>query len=717
MAFGGTTSGYTFWAKRSADEVRDEIKAKTAKYFMAANRCGLQQMWGIAWAQYYGTDPANPGDMATQTTSRTGPNAEFTRFRINEVRSFIKQGNVIALGERPAFQCLVLNSDHEALASVGIADNVINYVYREALGEEKERLLLETDGVFGAAYQHIRWDFEGGAEIEVMEPVTDEAGRPQMMLGPEGDYIPAERPVKERSGAPYVDIAAPWEVVLDPNARDIRWAIVRERVSKWEVAATYPEAEEEILQAAGMDEWIVERLFGYGYNSDDNTDDCIVEHFYYPPDRIMPDGRYMGVCGGVVLWDGPCPVSEGIPVVEMCGGKFFGKAFGYADSWDLISIQEMIDQLCSDTASNLSTFGRQILVYDKGAEMDFTKIALGLQALAKTPGSEAPQAINYAAMPDSVQWFLEYLHSRHQSISGINSTARGQSDKNVTSGQMAALYHSIAIEYQSARQAALDGSRKRTANVMLDMVRNFAHTKFVVEVAGVSQRPYLAEFAKDTLRGVKKVVVETTNPLARSQAGRFEMYNALRAVPPEDRGAVMRGLTTGDWSGYIEASKSCDLRIVYENEQLMNGVQCSVAVGDHPFKHVKEHYALFEKISSTPNPNPELIQLVLTHIIEHLMQWQWIDPRLATVLSIPLPPPLPGSPTAELAMLTSAPPPPAGVPGSPGGPEGAPVPPPPALSGGGQAPPKPQRRDPSGVNLPNPSVPPPGAQMQSQAQA
>src|ERR1700759_1809250 len=300
----GGESGYVYWAKLPADELRTTLEDKERRYFEAAQRRGLRAMWAIAWAQYYGTDPANPSDLATQTTSRTGPEQEFVRFRINEVRSFIKQANVIAMGDRPAFQCLVLNSDHDALSSVEIADSIVEYLYKKELGENRERECLEIDGVFGAAYAHLRWDFEGGDDVKTMQPVLDQQG--QAVMDPMTGQ-PAQMPITRKSGAPYVDVGAPWDVVLDSNSREMKWCMVRERASKWEIAATYPDQSDDILASAGIDQWCVERLFGYDYDND-NDDDCIVKHFYHPKCRALPNGRYMGTCGNVVLWDLPCPV-------------------------------------------------------------------------------------------------------------------------------------------------------------------------------------------------------------------------------------------------------------------------------------------------------------------------------------------------------------------------------------------------------------------------
>jgi len=699
------TTGYVYWADKPAEELIGELKEKERYYFDAATRRGLKTMWSIAWAQYYGTDPANPSDLATQTTARTGPESEFTRFRINEVRSFIKQQNVIALGERPAFQCLVLNSDHDAVSTVEIADAIVEYLYKKGLGEDKERQTLEMEGVFGSAHAHLRWDFAGGDEVDVMKPVKGPDGMPVMGQGGQ----PAMMPQPTKSGEPHVDVMAPWEVVQGLTGRESGWCIVRERASKSEIMATYPELRDEISSAITLDEYTVERLFGYDYDFKDDDDDGVVKHFYHPKCKAMPDGRYVGIWGDVVLWDEAIPVPEGTPVIEMCSGKFIGSSFGYADSWDLISIQEMIDQMVSDTASNLTTFGRNTIVYDKGSEMDMSLIAMGLRALAKTPGSDPPQAINYASMPDSVQWFIEYLHGRHESISGLNAVARGQTTDNVKSGQMAALYHSIAIEFQNARQAALDSFREKLANMMLDMVRSYAEAPFLIEVTGVEERPYLREFTKQNVSGVRKVRVETTNPMMRSQAGRFELFTAVTnaKVPPEERDAVIRGLSTGDWSGWTEASRSRDLRVLWENEQLSNGAVNTVlvAAGDNPFKHVPEHWALFEKLSSQEDADPMLLQGVLSHILEHCQQWQYIDPRLATLLNIPLPPPMPGTPTAMLGTFI-------GSNGATSMPEQLPSNAGPGAPSPGGSPPGPA--DSSGVKLPNSSKPPAGSNIQGQ---
>lgn len=666
-----------YWAKKKGKALVDALKAKESRFFEACERRGLLTMWRIAYAQYYGLDPLALSDFATQQIAFVGPQAEFIRFRINEVRSFIKQQNTIAQGERPSFKCMAVNTDYESLAQVEICDQIVNYIYKRGSGEEKERQLLEVDGVFGIGYGWDRWDYEAGDLVDVMQDV------PEMFLQ---TGAPAQMPVKRKSGAPTTTVLYPWEVVLDAYARDEHgWRVARERCSKWELAAQYPDQSKDIVKQGAGDEYCLSELFGF--DSDALTeDDCIVKHFYHPCSAALPDGRYVGYVGDTILWDRPCPTTEGTPIIELCSGKFFGTQFGYADSWDLCSINEMIDQLCSDTASNLATFGRQTIVVDEGTKFDVDLIALGHRVLTKNPAAEAPKVIEFAEMPEASKWFLEYLHKRHESISGLNSVARGDPGANISSGQMAALFHSIAIEYQSGRQASLDAYRTRSANLKLDMVHLYADAPFVAEIAGVDERPYLREFTKDDLSGIRRVFVETANPLLRNPAGRLQVFEQIKDLPPEERGPAIELITTGQSKAFTRRSRTADMRIRWENEQLSQGIPVQVVALDDPFKHVPEHFAEIEARSAQLQQDPRAMQAFLMHIMEHQQQWLQMSPFMAAFMKI-IPPPDPSGMTLMPA------------PGEQAGPRGP-------ANDNSDAPPNSAQKDASGVTLPQPSKPP-----------
>lgn len=741
MAADGGEGSEEYWALRQASDFTAAAREKESQYFEAANRRGLTAMWRISWAQYYGTDPNNPGDLATQTTKRTGPQSKFIRFRINEVRSLIRQQNTLALGERPAFQCLALNADFAAMAQVETCDQAISYTYRKVSGEDIERKVVEGDGVAGIAYGHVRWDADAGDQGEEMQPAKgqqlEDGTQSEPPIDPETGQV-AMVPVKVRSGMPSIDVCYPWDVIRETSGSS-EWAIIRERCSKFELSASYPEYTEEIQSTQLYDAYSSELQAFLGFDTiGTTTDDVIVRHFYHPATKAVPNGRYVGYLGDTVLWDLPCPTSEGIPLVEMCSGKIIASCFGYCDGWDLIAIQEMIDQMASDTASNLSVHGRQVLFYEKGSDFSFDKLAEGLCAFGVSPGAHPPSAVNYASMPESVQWFMEYLHSRHEALSGMNSVARGDPKANIKSGQMAALFHSIAIEFQSARQAAFDGYRSRVANVMLDMIRANSKAPFLVEVAGAGQRAYMKEFTRQSLSGVKRVRIETANPQMRSIAGREAVFLQLKDLPPKDRNAAYELLVTGQSKSFTDQPLSQSLRITWENEQLSSGKPCIVAPTDDPYEHCPRHRADLDKIM-TMDEGPEKAAAVdahTKHFLEHATAYQNMHPLIASFLQIPPPPPIWGSPAwqlqTQIAMGQMSMGGAGAQPGAPAQsqqPQQSPpqaarspnAPDPAAMTGGAvqndqSAPSGAQQQDPgTGVKLPTPAQPPPQSAAQPQA--
>lgn len=716
-----------YWALKKGSDLASALEDKERAWFESARHRGLLTVWIVSYAAYYGMDPESLNIMAAAAIGFDGDEAEFLRIQINEVRSIIRQQNTMALGERPAFQAMTTNSDHRSQARAKISDTAISYLYSRYAGDAKEWAVAELDGVMGSGFGHMRWDPQGGDTVTVDTP----------MNGPSG---PTVAKVKRKSGAPSLTTGGPWALVkevfdMGPSAA---WVMIRERDSKWNVAASYPALAEQILQEDTRDEYDFSTLFGLADIDIVNADTCTVKHFYHPDCAAVPGGRYCVIYGSLVLWDRPCPVSDGVPVREMCSGRFMETNFPYADSWSLLAIQQALNQLNSDELSNFATFGRQSVAMEKGTEITVDAIATGGKGFFYPAGGKPPQAVLMTAAPPTIGVAKEYLHKRIETISGLNAVSRGDPASNIRSGEMAALFHSIAIEYQSYRQASLDQYRIGMANMMLDMLRKYGETKFLVEVAGIEDRPYIAEFTSDDFSDITRVTLETVSPLQRTTAGKMEIYKMLAEVPPDERASAYEMITTGQSSGFLKRDRSTDLRIRRENEDLLTGERrVMVSNGDHPQKHMLGHYAELELLMASDNPDMQAMGRFQGHINEHLQAYFGMDPVFCQIMNIPAPPPIPPDPMTGRppnpafmfavwqsqvpgpgAMMagpggpqSSGGPPDGAQPPSPGGPPGGPNAGPPqqppqsgqadqAAVGGAQV------RDPSGVKLPQPSTPP-----------
>lgn len=729
----------SYWATKKGADLISELDGKERAFFDAIENRGFLNMWRIAYAQHFGQDPNNIGSFETQQVSTEGEAGEYVLFRINETRSFVKQQVTLATGDRPAFQCMALNTDYDSTAQIDICDAMVTYFYEAQEGEAREREVVESDSVFGAGFGWIRWDDTAGEdtvlgqEPEMREVIDQETGEPVMETqydeesGEElydeesGDPLseaqmeevideetgePVIKDVIGPSGQPVVDTLYPWEMVQETKVSKSghMWRTAREQTSRWELVADYPEHADAIKGLQNLDQFVIDRLFDIEESMTVSTDDVILHHFYHARCKAVPEGRYVGYAGNVILWDEPLP-SRKIPIREMCTSKFIGTALGYSDNWDLLSINQCIDQLCSDTLTNLSTFGRQTLVVPEGTDYDVDALANGQRVLTAPPNAGEPKAVSFAAMPEAVKWFLEYMHRRQESISQLNAVARGNPE-GVSSGTMAALFHSIAIEYNNARQASLDTYRKEVVNLMLDLVRANAPDEFVIEVSGLDERPFLESFKKDATKGVRSVNVVTANPMMRSQAGRLEIWNAIKDLQPSERSAAVDLITKGIHKPLTRTDATEQQAIRLENERMGMGRPCPVLITDNPSTHVRQHKAELDahreqlQFIRDPNATPEqkrmaerIINAFQQHIAEHMMVWLKSPPPLAMFLGFQ-PPPQPGGAPGE-----------ANGNGEGGG-----------GGGEGEIPEDntgPQTVDDLGVGLPGAAKPPPGANLQT----
>jgi hypothetical protein len=642
-----------YFANKEAVELVQEVNNRELSQWNMLNGRGLPNLWRLAYAQAFGMDPNN-GRNATQRLEFCGPNQNFVRFRINLTRSLIKQRNTLAAGQRVAFQCLAMNDDARSLAQVPICGKVIDYVFREAEGERICYEALEADGYFGEGFIWSRWNVDGGDMVPVEKPVqaTDQfTGQPLFepagIGGSETTPIMTTETVQEKSGAPTLHSLYPWNVVREPFSRKSPWICIKEKCSKYELMALYPE-KADALKGATVNLNTEPGSFAlFNWDLSSVTDDMvIVKHFYHENCKAVPGGRYVGYVGDIVLWDLPCPVSSGLPVVSVCSARYFDTSMGYPESADLFSIQEMLDELLSQSATNVLKFGNQNIWGTDGIDFDQQKFAEGGAYFTLKENQEPPKVIQYAQLPEATKYLLEYLPERMNEVIGSNSVMRGDPDSNISSGAYAALMQSIAEKFISATQAAYDFAVNSTGNVILELVRANADNSFAAEVSGEANVPYMKFFTREDLRGIKRVMVNRQSPLMNSIPGRFDVFTATKDLPKDQRWAAVQMLKTGDDSAWTENDFSYLVLLRRENELLSNGQPTPVSSTDDPFLHARSHCASLDRLRTQGEPaDPQekaiweaAVLAHKDHINEHAIVWSQTNQVYAAMLGLPKPP-------------------------------------------------------------------------------
>lgn len=697
-----------YFANKPVDELIGEMKTREKNIWNARQSRGLPNLWRLIYAQAFGMDPAS-GRNATQKLEFVGAQANYVRFRVNITRPHIKQRNQISQGQRPSWQCVASNDNASSLAQVPIASKAITYVFRESNGEQALYEALESDGYFGAGGVWTRWDPDAGdtETIHSQEPATDaQTGQPLL----EQTGQPVMKPVTQskRVGAPTYACVYPWNEIREPNTRYSSWVQLREKTSKYELMARFPEkaVELERLSLKQATEPGMIELFQWDVAG--ATDDIVsVKHFYHKNCSAVPGGRYVGYVDDIVLWDVPCPLANGLPYTSICSALYFDTNIGYPESCDLLSLQEMIDELLSQSATNILKFGNQNIWGEDGVEFDPGAFMQGGKYFTLKHDQKPPQVIQWAQLPDAVKYLLEYLPQRMAEISGMNSVVRGEPDANITSGVFASLMQSIAEKFVNATQASYDSAVNELGNGTLELIRSNSDTRFSAQVAGEANIPYMKYFTAEDFAGIKSVFVERQSPVFNSIGGRFEVFDKTVNLPKDERQAAIQMLATGDSSAWTEVDSSCLILIRKECELLSKGQQVTVSkTDDHPL-HVQKHRASLDRLRTQDAPQqgtPEFqvwnqaVMAHVQHISEHAVTWSQTDPVFAAVCGLP-PPPMPMM-QPDGSMRLHPQPGAAGPPGPQGAPNAGGRPQPPAPNG-------PPGRQPQGA--PNgPPAPMPG---------
>jgi hypothetical protein len=178
------------------------------------------------------------------------------------------------------------------------------------------------------------------------------------------------------------------------------------------------------------------------------------------------------------------------------------------------------------------------------------------------------------------------------------------------------------------------------------------------------------EFDKDDINAIGRVIVSIGNPLAKTTAGRVQMADQLLQMGlitnPKQYFQI---INTGEIESIFEGDFKELMNIKRENEFMMEGKPVTALYLDSHKEHILEHKTLI----SDPElrQNPQLVQMVMEHIQEHIDCLRNVDPDLL-LLTNQVPLQNPGMPQMPPPMM------------GPDGPMGGPPP------GPNQGPPPPQ---------------------------
>lgn len=623
-----------YWAAAPVTEIADNILDKVDKYYKYLAQSGRLDLYRRSWTYYY--RPRLSGGMINPV----GQQGELSAISVNNFRNLLMHLETMTLSQRPSFEPRAANTDVESQSQTILGSSLLDYYMREKRLERYIKQGVKDGLMFADAFVVADWD----------ATIGDEHGRDQNgMMKRKGDiryknYNPLNMPRDYTKTSP----------------REENWWIPRDFENKYDLAAQFPDLADKILNDS-MDALESARTTVLGYFELEDSDQIAVYTLRHDPTPALPQGRYTRVLdNGTVLLDGPLPYDE-THVYRLAPDEESGTIFGYTVAFDLLPIQEASDIVISTALTNISTFGVQNILLPKGHDLQTSQIAGGLNLMEYDPKVGKPEALNLTNTAPEVYNFMGMLDRWGETISGVNSVARGNPEASLKSGAALALVQSMAVQFSMSLQQSYAELVEDVGSGTIYLLQDFASVPRVAAIAGKSNRPLMKEFSGKDLDKIHRVTVDMGNPLTRTTAGKVNLADALMEKGLiENADQYIQVITTGKLEPVIESKQANNLNIKSENEKLADGILPRAIITDDHSKHIMEHSVVMASPEVRDDPNGPIMTQTLAHIQEHLTLAQspgyaLLAPMLGHVVKLP-PAPQPGMPGAVGGMMNPTPP-------------------------------------------------------------
>lgn len=670
----------SYWASQSADQLASYLLAKDESWLGQDKQLNILEKQQQSYDYYYGNHFKNASSGGTAIKS-IGPAGAIKLVSANHYRNLLRHMLVMTTSQRPAFDCQAINSDLKSLQQARLGNSILDaYLKEKRIGRYLKRA-AESGLVLGKGFLYVQWDKSLGLPYGVSR---DDQGNENIVH--EGDV--------------RLTTLFPHQVRTDPGLDDFAsadWVRIKLPVNKWNLIAKYPELKDRILSLPALRDDTSGQF--KPYNSQYESDSIVVINaFYHLRTEAMPNGRYLLFGDSAsVFEDLPIPYSR-LPVFRIVPGEILGTAEGYTEGFDLLTLQEVIDVLISTAFTNQNANGIQKIFVPEGSSVSTELLSQGL-IIIKGPKGMEPTPINLTATSKEVYELLGLAEKYAETISGINSVARGNPESSLKSGVALGLVQSMAIQFASGFQESWVELLEDVGSFILtDCLKPFAKSKRFTAMAGKHQRAAMKAWMGEDLAGVKRVTVNMGNPLMRTTAGRVQVADNLLGkglvTTPQE---YLNLIDTGQVEPMTQGPLAKLDRIRQENEMLMEGKPVQALVSDSHLLDLQEHNTVINDpmIRAAADAGDEFAKNVLLvttqHMEQHKQLYQTQDPLWSMVAGEPPAPPPPRLPGAV-------------------GPDRQPLPPEaaPPPDSGGMAPPAPPMID---EPIPSEAPPlPPGAQ-------
>jgi hypothetical protein len=232
-------------------------------------------------------------------------------------------------------------------------------------------------------------------------------------------------------------------------------------------------------------------------------------------------------------------------------------------------------------------------------------------------GGGKPEAMNFTQTAAEIFNHLGKLEDTMKELAGLNSTVFGKPPSGQMSGAALALLASTATQFAQGLQFSYVRQLEDVGTATIQTLKDYALTRRVVDIVGVSNRSNLESFSGEDLSTISRVQVDVGNALLRTTAGKLTVADKLLEFKlisqPQE---YIQLIATGNLNVMTEGPVNEMMAIKAENEDLGEGKQVTAVITDTHRLHISEHRAVLSDPAA--RRDPAKLQAVLQHLQEHI---------------------------------------------------------------------------------------------------
>lgn len=643
------TSDEYFWARPTKDCV-DSLWNRIEEYYNEMRRTGRLALYRNSFTNFYA------GWIYRASMYKSGEMGELTRTFWNHERNILLHLKSKVTQDKVAYKSSVSNSDARSAHNRELGDGLLDHITKSGNYQLDKKIdqSVEDSLVWGESSIAALWNKSKG---------------PMFTAPDEENGIPAQY----EGDIEYHNVT-PLDLIINTSHQErglVQWKIWRRWINKYDLAAMYPD-HPEVKDLSDTESTYGTKLVTLIHHDNETIP---VFYAFHKDTPSVPGGRFLMFADPTTIFEDSTLedagyVHEGkgfIPIFDNVPSTMAGSPFGYTVAFDLIPLQQELNELVSAVTTNNINFATQCVMAPKGSNLHYQSLATGMTFIEWDPkmGPNAkPEALNLLHSAPETYQLMDKIIQNMEILAGVSALDRGVPSENITSGQYAALITTNSVIFQAPLQRSYAKLCEQIGMGTLAILKKNMKTTRITQIVGANKVSAAQEWGPEQLGNISGVTVELINPMLQTPAGKMQIADVLmKSGLIKDPQQYIGVYTDGDLPQLYHRQETQLVLVKSENEALLKGQEVMPAITDNHVMHILEHTANIDTIEARLNPNQPHVVATLNHIMAHINMLTTINPILAGIIGDPALPP--GMPSQLQLPPQKAPSPGAGPAGLP----------------------------------------------------